>query len=107
MRAKMILAGVIWLSVVVAVFFLLPNARTQPRPGSYRESVLRLLSTRNLEARDVEVIDSCAPTVERCQTYAGAVTVVAQSRLSGRIDCRERWTGCTLTLPGAALDREP
>jgi hypothetical protein len=107
MRAKMILAGVIGLSVVVAAFFLLPNARMQPRPGSYRESVLRLLSTRNLEARDVEVADSCAPTVEHCYTYAGAVTVVAQSRLSGRIDCRERWTGCTLTLPGAALDREP
>lgn len=107
MRAKIILAGVIWLSAVVAVLVLLPSAPALPRPRSYRESVLHLLSAHNLEARDVEVVDSCAPTIERCQTYAGAVIVIAQSRLTGWIDCRERWTGCTLTLAEAGLHREP
>ena len=107
MRMKRWVAGVISLAGVMAFLLLLPDEPAQPQPGSYRESVLRLLSARGLEARDVEVVDNCAPTVERCRTYAGSVTIHAGARLRGRIECRDRWTTCTLTAAEAGLDHEP
>jgi hypothetical protein len=107
MRMKVLLAGVVTLlCALVALLFLLPITPMQPQPGSYLQSVRRLLKARNLEPRKVAVVDSCAPTIERCRTYSGVVTLDADTRLSGQIDCRERWTSCTLTVPLAHLDHE-
>jgi NAD(P)-dependent dehydrogenase (short-subunit alcohol dehydrogenase family) len=62
-----------------------------------------------VDYRDVVVVDGCAPSYQFCRTYAGSVQVLTATTLHGQIDCRERWTTCTLTvlqlgINGAPLD---
>jgi hypothetical protein len=108
MRMKVLLAAMVMLlGALLALLFLLLTTPILPQPGSYLQSVQRLLRARNLKPRKVDVVDSCAPTVERCRTYSGVVTIDADTHLSGQIDCRERWTSCSLTMPMAHLDHTP
>jgi hypothetical protein len=80
---------------------------TSPRPGSYRAAVLRVLDERRVDYHDVEVLDSCAPSYQLCRTYAGTVRVLAATAILGRIECRERWITCTLTIPQAGIRSAP
>jgi hypothetical protein len=36
----------------------------EPRPDSYRAAVVRVLDVRRVDYRDVEVLDSCAPSYQ-------------------------------------------
>jgi hypothetical protein len=77
------------------------------RPGSHRDEVLAVLRRRQIDPVSVELQNGCAPSIERCRTYAATVTIVTSKTLTGRIDCRTRWTGCTLTVPAARIYAEP
>ena len=98
----MVLVGIIGAAAYVGSASIVANAR--PRPGSYREAVEHVLDQARVGYRDVEVTDGCAPTYQLCRTYAGTVQVLTErTTLAGRIDCRRRWTGCTLTIPAIGL----
>jgi hypothetical protein len=80
-----------------------------PRPTSYRAAIARVLDAQHIDYLDIEVIDGCAPSAQRCRLYAGTVRVRTGTILAGQINCRERWITCTLTVPqlgisGVALD---
>jgi hypothetical protein len=79
----------------------IPSA--EPRPDSYRAAVVRVLDVRRVDYRDVEVLDSCAPSYQNCQTYAAMVRALAETTMIGQIECRERWTTCTLNIPQAGI----
>src|SRR5689334_13683646 len=81
------------------ITYPIPTTNTQPRPDSYRAAVVRVLDIRRGDYREVEVLDSCAPSYQHCQTYAAIVRVLAATSIVGQIECRERWTTCTLTIP--------
>jgi hypothetical protein len=66
-----------------------------------------LLDGRRVDYREVLVVDGCAPSYQFCHTYAGAVQVLAATRMPGQIDCRERWTACTLTVPQLGIKDAP
>src|SRR4249920_295881 len=85
------------------------NAATNnsPRPANYRAAVMRVLDARRVEYRDVEVVDSCAPSYQICRTYAGSVRVLTATAVLGRIECRERWITCTLTVQQAGIRDAP
>jgi hypothetical protein len=68
---------------------------------------MRLLDQRRVDYRDVVVVDGCAPSYQFCRTYAGAVQVLTATTLHGRIDCRERWIICTLTIPQLSINGAP
>jgi hypothetical protein len=90
---------------VACIGYFITAANTSTRPDSYRAAVERRLDQATFSYRDVEVTDGCAPTYQLCRTYAGQVRVLTEAMtLNGRIDCRWRWTSCTLTIPGAGLD---
>src|SRR4029079_3047846 len=76
---------------------------TSARPKSYRAAVVRVLDMQRVDYRDVEVADGCAPSEQRCQTYAGMVRVATGTIMMGQIDCRERWITCTITIPQAGI----
>jgi hypothetical protein len=78
-----------------------------PRPESYRAAVVRLLKAGKVDYRDVEVLDGCAPSYQNCRAYAATVRVLAATAMAGRIECRERWTTCTLTIPQAGINGAP
>jgi hypothetical protein len=90
---------------VACIGYFITAANTSTRPDSYRAAVERRLDQAAFSYRAVEVIDGCAPTYQLCRTYAGQVRVLTEATtIDGRIDCRRRWTICTLTIPGAGLD---
>jgi hypothetical protein len=62
-----------------------------------------VLDAQRVDYRDVVVVDGCAPNYQFCRSYAGWVQVLAATTMPGRIDCRERWTTCTLTVPQAGI----
>ena len=98
----MVLVGIIGAAGYIGSASIMANARLQP--GSYREAVKDVLDKAQVRYRDVEVVDGCAPTYQLCRTYAGSVRVLTErTTLAGRIDCRRRWTGCTLTVPAIGL----
>jgi hypothetical protein len=80
---------------------------TSPRPGSYRAAVMRVLDDQRVDYHDVAVLDGCAPSYQLCRTYAGSVRVLATTTLLGRIECRERWITCRLTIPQAGIQSAP
>jgi hypothetical protein len=89
--------------IVGSGYFLVAEPPT-PRPGSYREAVKLVLHQAGFSYRDVEVTDSCAPTYERCRTYAGSVRVLTQEAIfAGQIECRRRWTSCMLSIPDTSI----
>jgi hypothetical protein len=96
-----------WLTPGVALLIIagaaaLP-AGAQQRPGTYREAVIAVLEAYDLPYEDVRVVHGCAPSYQNCRTYRGEVTVIGTRTHAGVIECRERWTNCTLTLPGAGV----
>jgi hypothetical protein len=107
MRAKAMLIGVIIALGLGGYFVLQGFSQVQPRPKGYREAVLYVLHQHQLDVSNVEVTNNCAPTLERCRTYAGAVTIEADTRFVGQIACRERWTTCRLTVAAAHIQGEP
>ena len=110
MRKRVLLTVlVVLVGAVVGSGYLMDGTPAMARPNSYRAAVMRMLDTQRVEYRDVEVIDGCAPSEQRCRSYAGTVRVRTGTIMAGQIDCRERWITCTLTVPqagisGAALD---
>jgi hypothetical protein len=89
---------------VACVGYFISTANVRPQPGSYREAVEHVLDKARISYRGVEVTDGCAPTYELCRTYAGSVRVLTErATFAGQIDCRRRWTICTLTIPAAGL----
>ena len=112
MRQRLLLALLIGVAVVGTlggIAYTNAATNTRLRPANYRAAVIRVLDDRHVDYRDVEVLDGCAPTYEFCQTYSGSVRVLATTAMLGRIECRERWTTCTITvrqaeIVGTALD---
>ena len=110
MRQRLLLALLIGVVGMLA-WIVSINAATNisPRPANYRAAVMRVLDAQRIDYRDVDVIDGCAPSYQQCRFYAGNVRIMAATRMSGQIDCRERWITCSITIPqagirGAALD---
>jgi hypothetical protein len=104
MRQKMLIAVLIGVVALGYIAYINAMTNTSARPDSYRAAVERRLDQAQFSYRKVEVTDGCAPTYQFCRTYAGTVRVLTESTtLAGRIDCRRRWTDCTLTLPAAGL----
>jgi hypothetical protein len=68
---------------------------------------MRVLDAEHVDYSDVVVVDGCAPSYQFCRSYAGSVQVLAGSAMSGRIDCRERWTTCTVSVPQAGISGAP
>jgi hypothetical protein len=104
-----VLIGLVGTFGYIAYTIAIPS--TEPRPDNYRAAVVRVLNVRRVDYRDVEVLDSCAPSYQNCQTYAAMVRALDATTMIGQIECRERWTTCTLTIPqagisGAILDDE-
>ena len=85
------------------------NAATNnsPRPANYRAAVMRVLDVQQVEYRDVEVADGCAPSYQFCRTYPDQCGCWPRQRCSGRIDCRERWITCSITVPQAGIRSAP
>jgi hypothetical protein len=80
---------------------------TSARPASYRAAVIRVLNRQRVDYRDVVVVDGCAPSYQLCRTYAGSVRVLATTVMLGRIECRERWITCALTIQQAGIRDVP
>ena len=105
MRRWLLFCALALLGATACAAYLSALATDQPRPLSYREAVERVLATNRLQYRTVEVVDGCAPSFAQCRTYSGRVRVRTDAAiLEGRIDCRKRWSSCTLSLPDAALE---
>lgn len=104
MRMTMLLGLVV---IISCTAYAIAATSAGPRPASYRAAVVRLLKAGRVEYRDVEVLDGCAPSYQSCRTYAAAVRVLAATTMAGRIECRERWTTCTLTIPQAGINDAP
>lgn len=96
-----VLIGFVGTFGYIAYTIAIPSA--EPRPDSYRAAVVRVLDVRRVDYRDVEVLDSCAPNYQNCQTYAAMVRILAATTIVGQIECRERWTTCALTIPQAEI----
>ncbi len=104
MRQKMLMAVLIGLVVILGgIAYLSAAESSNARPKSYREAVERVLNAQRVDYRDIEVIDSCAPSYQFCHFYSGKVRIVAVNIMSGQIDCRERWITCTITIPQAGI----
>ena len=104
MRQRLLIAVLIGImGTLGCIAYINAATNTGPRPANYRAAVLRVLDVRRVDYRDVEVVDGCAPSYQLCRTYAGAVRVLTTPPLVGKIDCRERWITCTLTVPQAGI----
>jgi hypothetical protein len=108
MRQRILLAVLIGVvGIIGCVAYVVTVSPLQPRPGSYRAAVMRVLKEQRVDYGNVTVVDGCAPSYHFCHTYAGTVQVLAPTPMAGRIDCRERWTTCTLTIPQAGIRETP
>jgi hypothetical protein len=106
MRRHMLLAGC-GLPIIMVVCALLWIGARSATPGCYRAAVETVLARRGVEQQGVRVVDGCAPSYQFCRHYHADVTVRAGQPLPGTIDCRWRWTGCTLTIAELGLHDEP
>ena len=104
----------LWMALLIGVVgtlaciaYINAATNTSPRPANYRAAVMRVLDERRVDYRDVEVVDGCAPSYQLCQTYAGSVRVLATIAMLGRIEYRERWITCTLTVQQAGILKVP
>src|SRR5215212_6663433 len=95
------LIGVVGMLGYIAYAIAMTSAT--PRPDSYRAAVVRVLDVRRVDYRDIEVLDSCAPSYQSCQTYAAMVRALSATTIVGQIECSERWTTCTLSIPQAGI----
>ncbi|HMP42722.1 MAG TPA: hypothetical protein PKA05_20245 [Roseiflexaceae bacterium] len=98
---------IVWLTLGGALLIIAGSAAlpagAQQGPGTYREAVIAVLDAYDLPYEDVRVVHGCAPSYQNCRSYHGEVTIIGTRTHTGAIDCRERWTNCTLTLPGAGV----
>jgi hypothetical protein len=104
MRQAMLIAMLIAVAVTVGcIAYINAATSTSPRPANYHAAAKRVLDAQGVDYYDVEVLDGCAPSYQLCQTYAGSVRVLATTSMLGRIECRERWTTCTITVQRAGI----
>src|SRR5215207_4376660 len=104
MRQGMLIAMLIAVVVTLGcITYINAATTTSPRPANYRAAVRRVLDTHSVDYHDVEVLDGCAPSYQLCRTYAGSVQVLATTMMHGRVDCRERWITCSLTVQQAGI----
>jgi hypothetical protein len=104
MRKRVLLTVLVMLvGAAAAIGYRIDGTPALPRPKSYREAIARVLDAQHIDYRDVEVIDGCAPSYQRCRSYAGTVRVRNGTIMAGQISCRERWITCTLTVPQAGI----
>jgi hypothetical protein len=108
MRQGMLMAVLIGVGATLGCIAY-TNAMTNPsmRPANYRAAVMRVLDEQQVDYRDIEVVDGCAPSYQFCRTYAGSVRVLATTVMLGRIECRERWITCTITVQQARIKGVP
>src|SRR6476620_1567282 len=104
MRQRLLMTALIGIVALGCLAYINAATTATPRPADYRAAVMRVLDTQQIDYRDVEVADGCAPSYQLCRFYAGKVRIMAASTMSGQIDCRERWTTCTLTIPRARIN---
>src|SRR5215217_398906 len=110
MRKRVLLTVlVVLVGAAAGIGYLINGTPAMARPKGYRAAIARVLDAQHIDYRDIEVIDGCAPSYQRCRWYAGTVRVRTGTIIAGQIDCRERWITCTLTVPqvgisGVALD---
>ena len=110
MRKRVLLTVlVVLVGAVAGSGYLIDGTPAMPRPKGYRAAIARVLDAQYIDYRAIEVSDGCAPSFQRCRSYAGTVRVRTGTIMAGQIDCRERWITCTLTVPqlgisGVALD---
>ena len=110
MRKRVLLTVlVVLVGAVAGSGHLIDGTPAMARPKGYRAAIARVLDAQHIDYRDLEVIDGCAPSFQRCRSYAGTVRVRIGTIMAGQVDCRERWITCTLTVPqvgirGVALD---
>jgi hypothetical protein len=72
MQQRMLMAVLIgMLGMLGCIASMSAATNTSARPNSYRAAVMRVLDMQRVDYRDVEVADGCAPSEQRCQTYAG------------------------------------
>ena len=108
MRQRLVMAMLIGVvGTLVCIAYLNAATNTSARPANYRAAVMRVLDERRVDYHDVEVQDGCAPSYQLCRTYAGSVRVLATTTLLGRIDCRERWITCSITVQQAGIRSVP
>jgi hypothetical protein len=108
MRQGILIAMLIAVVVTLGCIAYMNTAtNTSPRPANYPAAVKRVLDTQGVDYHDVEVVDGCAPSYQLCQTYAGSVRVLGTTPMLGRIECRERWTTCTITVQQAGIMSAP
>jgi hypothetical protein len=104
MRQRMLMVVLIGVATTFgSIVYVTATTSAGPRPANYRAAVMRVLDTQGVDYRDVEVIDGCAPSEQRCRSYAGTVRVRNGMIMAGQIDCRERWITCTITVPQAGI----
>ena len=89
------------------IAYMSAATNTSARPKSYRAAVMRVLDMQQVDYRDVQVADGCAPSYQLCRFYSGKVRIMATTSMSGQIDCRERWITCTLTVQRAGIIGAP
>ncbi|HEU5102842.1 MAG TPA: hypothetical protein VFU22_27660 [Roseiflexaceae bacterium] len=108
MRQAILIAVLIgFVATFGSIAYAIATTSAGPRPSSYQAAVVRVLKASRVDYRDVEVLDGCAPSFQNCRTYAATVRVQAATTLAGHIDCRERWTTCTLSVPQAGISGAP
>jgi hypothetical protein len=108
MRQGMLIAVLIGaVGMLVGIAYTSAVTNTSTRPANYRAAVMRVLDEQRIDYRDVAVVHGCAPSYQFCRTYAGSVRVLATTVMLGRIDCRERWITCTLTVQQAGIRDAP
>jgi hypothetical protein len=96
---------VVIVATAAGIGYLIDGTPARPRPKSYRAAIERVLDAQHIDYGDIEVIDSCTPSKQRCRSYAGTVRVRIGTIMAGQIDCRERWITCTLTVPQVGIRR--
>jgi hypothetical protein len=95
------------MGTLACIMYLSTSINASVRPANYRAAVRRVLDAQGVDYRDIEVVDGCAPSYQLCRTYAGSVRVLATMTMPGQIECRERWTTCTITVQQAGIRGVP
>src|SRR4051812_23941492 len=104
MRKRVLLTVlVVLVGAAAGIGYLINGTPARLRPNSYRAAIARVLDAQHIDYRDIEVIDGCAPSEQRCRSYAGTVRVRTGMIMVGQIGCRERWITCSITIPQAGI----
>jgi hypothetical protein len=76
MRKRVLLTVlVVMVGAAAGIGYLIDGTPARPQPKSYSAAIARILDAQHIDYRDIEVIDGCAPSEQRCRSYAGTVRV--------------------------------